>query len=418
MKRIKILIFLGLLIAPFCGAVARNLSVDESTKLIMAESQDIKKAEANIKKMQALLDETNASRWFKVDGVAAYQKGMFDLSINSSLPAVIDNVGTVGITASMPIYTFGKIGYAVDMAKQSLKIAEKSSDLAKIEMQAAAVQMYWSAKMADEMVGIAKKSLQNTKNAAKNLTAAGRANRSNLVKITADVAAREIDLDDAKFNRDSAFRLLKVYAGIDDGESIVLISSFPDKFDDIKAKDISPLEWDVYNLQAKMYDAQKWQNYVGYLPTLAASGSYNYLTYSDSANTLFDGTSSKTSSVGISLSVPLFDAGAKRAAATSSAMSAIAVREDLDKSRKLKTAEYKNLVQKYAHLQEQLKNLFRAKDLAEKAYKLSRDKFLVGQASATELSDVERAFVQTDASILNTKLQILTTSENIKKYEK
>jgi outer membrane protein TolC len=417
MKKIKILVFVGVLCAPFYPLCARNLSVDESTELVMAESQDVKKAEANIKKMQAVLDGVNANRWVKVDGVVAYQKNAFGLPINNSLPAVIDNVGTVGVNASMPIYTFGKIGYAVDMAKQSLKIAEKSSDLAKIEMRASAIQMYWSAKMADEMVGIAEKSLKNTKNAARNLTAAGRANRSNLVKITADVAAREIDLDDAKYNRDAAFRMLKAYAGIDDGESIVLTSKFPDKFNDIKEKEISPVEWDIYNLQAKIYDSEKWKNYAGYLPTLAATGSYDYLTVSDSANNLFDN-ATRTSSVGISLSVPLFDAGAKRAAATSSAMSAISAREDLDKSRKLKTAEYKNLVQKYEHLQEQLKNLFGAKDLAEKAYKLSRDKFLVGQTSATELSDVERAFVQTDASILNTKLQILTAAENIKKYEK
>jgi outer membrane protein TolC len=58
-----------------------------------------------------------------------------------------------------------------------------------------------------------------------------------------------------------------------------------------------------------------------------------------------------------------------------------------------------------------------ARDLSEKAYTLSKSRFLAGQTSATELADVERAQAQTEMALFNAKLQILTTAENIKKYE-
>lgn len=420
--KMKFLAVLCGFLALFNGAdaFARNLTMDDAVAMVVAESQDVKKAAANIEKMQAVLNGIHAGRLPKLDATAAYQTNMFGLPIqasaSASIPGAIDNIGSVGITASMPIYSFGKIGYALDMARNGVKIAETSKRLAQIETRAAAVQMYWSARMMDEFVRIAEKSLKNTQSAQRQLTATGRANRSNLVKISADVAAREIDLADAKFNRDSAFRMLKVYAGIDEAEAISLVSDFPDRFADVRAKDINPLEWDILQLQAKTYDAQKWQIYMGYLPTIAASGSYNYLTFADSMDKLGD-FGLKSANIGVSITMPLFDSGAKMAQATESAMAAVSAREDLDKSRKVKSAEYGDLIQKYDHLRGQLKDLLVARDLSEKAYNLSKARFLAGQTSATELSDVERAQAQMEMAVFNAKLQILTTAESIKKYE-
>jgi outer membrane protein TolC len=152
------------------------------------------------------------------------------------------------------------------------------------------------------------------------------------------------------------------------------------------------------------------------MPTLAATGSYNYMTFADSMENLGD-LYRQSASIGVAVQWTLFDGGAKRAAATQSAMAAISAREDLDKSRKIKGAEYADLIRKHEYLNEQLRDLIKAKDLADKAYQLSRDRFLAGQTSATELADVERAAAQTEASVLNAKFQILTTAESIRKYE-
>ena len=87
------------------------------------------------------------------------------------------------------------------------------------------------------------------------MTAAGRANRSNLVKIESDIAAKEINLSDAKFNRDTAHRMLKILAGIDVDEELNLTTEFPNSFADLDAGKLTTTpEWEILNQQINMYE--------------------------------------------------------------------------------------------------------------------------------------------------------------------
>ena len=56
----------------FSPAYALDLSLNDVVEKIMAESHDLKKANANLKKAEASLDAANANRWFKLDGSASY----------------------------------------------------------------------------------------------------------------------------------------------------------------------------------------------------------------------------------------------------------------------------------------------------------------------------------------------------------
>lgn len=54
------------------NSYALDLSLNDAVDRIVAESQDLKKADANIKKAEAALDSVNANRWMKIDGTATY----------------------------------------------------------------------------------------------------------------------------------------------------------------------------------------------------------------------------------------------------------------------------------------------------------------------------------------------------------
>ena len=431
MKKIGILLLIGMFFVQGASAqTVRNLTLADIVEMVMTESQDLRKANANVRRMKAIMDSVQANRRPALDINARYANivnldhwnpmGGFVIPqvmiAGEEIIAMPDHVGTVGAMATQTLYSFGRIGYALNMARSSLRIAETSRKLAEVEIRAAAVQMYWSAKMMDEMVKVAERSLKNTRDAQRELGAAGRANRLNLVKIAADVAAREIDLNDAKFNRDSAFRMLKVYAGIDEDENIRLVSDFPVAFGTVEEQELAMLEWDILNLQANIHDAERRQQKVGFLPNISAFGAYDMTTFGWDFTEL-GGLYMHNAMVGVTINVPLIDGGARRAQATAAAMEAIAVREDLDRSMRIKTAEYKDLIDRYGHLQRTLKDLFKAKDLAERTYRLSRDRFLAGQTSAVELADVERSLAQMEVAILNATLQILVAAEDIKKYE-
>ena len=417
---------------------AMDLSFNDAVQKIMTESQDIKKADANLKKAQATLDSVNANRWFKVEGSATYMN-MVDVERpfsgkGFSLPtelggllehasggavkniAMPDNIFMAGVTVTQPIYTFGKIGYAVDSVRSAVKISESSKEMARREVRYAAANMYWTAKMTDGIVKISEKSLADTTEAKRKLTSAGRANRSNLVKIEADIATKEISLSDAKFNRDTAHRMLKILSGIDVNEPLVLTDDLPAKFNTTAASDTlkSNPEWDILDQQVKMYEASALSKRFGNMPTLAATGSYNFIASHTDMN-VFDGNKSQSAYWGLALQVPIFDGGLNRANATIDAMNAESVRQDLDKSKKMKSEEYNTAVQRYEHLRNNMESLENARNLAEKAYGISRDRFAAGQTSAVELSEVSSALSQLDMALLNAKYNILMSAESIKK---
>jgi len=425
--------------AAFCmPGMAMDLSLNQAVEKIVAESQDLKKADANVKKAQAQLSAANANRWFKLDGTATYmnminvenpsESSGVDLppalgglisetlkgqSVHIEIP---DNIFMVGVSASQPIYTFGKIGNAVKSVKSAIKMTEASRELTLREVRYSAANIYWTAKMTDEIVKIAKSDLQSARDARRNLSSAGRASRSNLVKIESDIATKEINLSDAEFNRDTAYRMLKILAGIDMDEEITLTDNFPKSFTALDAgKLTNNPEWEILNQQVAMYESKARASRAEYLPTLAATASYNYFAMGPEYDTMFEKKGTQSAYWGLALQMPIFNGGATRANATISAMDAEAARQDLDKSKKLKTEEYDNAIKKYNHLRGNLETLENARNLAAKAYKFSQDRFAAGQTSAVELAEVSAGLYQLDMALINAKYNILMSAESVKK---
>ena len=280
-------------------ASAMDLSLNDAVNMILTESQDLKKADANLKKAEASLDLANSNRWFNISGTATYMNlidvknptksysvnippelgGVLSQMVGQqvNLPASLDipdNMFMAGVSVTQPIYTFGKIGNAVKSVKAAVKMAESNQELTRRAVRYSAVDMYWTAKMTDEIVKISRADLNAARDARKSLTSAGRANRSNLVKIESDIATKEINLSNAEFNRDTAHRMLKILAGIDMNETLNLTDEFPDEFPDLNAGELtSTPQWDVLTEQIQMYERNAKSKRDGALPTLAATAS-------------------------------------------------------------------------------------------------------------------------------------------------
>lgn len=426
------------LYAGFCriDGFAMDLSLNDAVQKIVAESHDLKKADANVKKAQASLDAVNANRWFNIEGSASYMNLInvekpFD-SFNVKLPPelgglvpqlagvenidVPDNIFMAGVTVTQPIYTFGKIGNAVDSMRSAIKMSEYSKEMVAREVRYSAADLYWTAKMTDGIVEIARKNLNDARAAKKKLTGAGRANRSNLVKIESDIATKEINLSDAEFNRDTAHRMLKILAGIDIDEPLNLTDDFPETFPEMENKKLSNTpEWQVLDQQVKMYESKASSNRANGYPTLAAVGSYNYVTMDKDFKNMFNSNASQSAYWGLALKVPIFSGGVNRANATVDVMNAEAARQDLDKAKKITSEKYANAIKQYNHLRDNLGGLTNARNLAAKAYGFSLDRFAAGQTSAVELADVSSGLYQLDVALLNAKYKILMSAESIKK---
>jgi outer membrane protein TolC len=295
-------------------------------------------------------------------------------------------------------------------------MGEDSKEMVVREVKYAAADMYWTAKMTDEIVELAKKDLNNARDARKKLTGAGRANRSNLVKIESDIATKEINLSDAEFNRDTAHRMLKILAGLDIDEPLNLTDKFPKSFPEMDVHELKDTpEWRILNNQVRMYESKASSQRANGYPTLAAMASYNYTTLDKDFDNLFNGNASQSAYWGLALKVPLFSGGANRANATIEAMNAEAARQELDKAKKITGEKYVNAIKQYNHLRSNLKGLENARELAAKAYSFSQARFASGQTSAVELADVSAGLYQLDMALLNAKYKILMSAESVKK---
>ena len=417
---------------------AMDLSLVDATNMIVSESHDLKKADANLKKAEASLDSANSSRWFKLDGSVSYMnlvniedptkqksvtlppsmgglisESLKDKEVTFNIP---DNIFQAGVSLTQPIYTFGKIGNAVKSVRSAIKMADASKEMTLREVKYASAQLYWTAKMTDEIVKLAKQDLNNARAAKKSLTSAGRANRSNLLKIESDIASKEINVSDAEFNRDTAHRMLKIMAGIDTDEQLVLTDEFPKSFEKLNAGELKTTpQWEILSEQVRMYENLAKSKRANAYPTLAATASYSYMVLSEDMDALFDKKGGQSASWGLAIQLPIFSGGLNRANATIEAMNAIAAQQDLEQAKKITTEQYNNAIKQYDRLRGNLETLTKARDLAAQTYKLSQNRFASGQTSAVELADVSAGLYQLDIALLSTKYNILMSAESVRK---
>ena len=417
---------------------AMDLSLVDATNMIVSESHDLKKADANLKKAEASLDSANSSRWFKLDGSVSYMnlvniedptkqksvtlppsmgglisESLKDKEVTFNIP---DNIFQAGVSLTQPIYTFGKIGNAVKSVRSAIKMADASKEMTLREVKYASAQLYWTAKMTDEIVKLAKQDLNNARAAKKSLTSAGRANRSNLLKIESDIASKEINVSDAEFNRDTAHRMLKIMAGIDTDEQLVLTDEFPKSFEKLNAGELKTTpQWEILSEQVRMYENMAKSKRANAYPTLAATASYSYMALSEDMDALFDKKGGQSASWGLAIQLPIFSGGLNRANATIEAMNAIAAQQDLEQAKKITTEQYNNAIKQYDRLRGNPETLTKARDLAAQTYKLSQNRFASGQTSAVELADVSAGLYQLDIALLSTKYNILMSAESVKK---
>ena len=440
MQKIKTVSMVACLFAGVCfsPAYSMDLSLNDAITKIEHESHDLKKAQANVNKAEASLDVANANRWFSIEGTASYMNlvnienpsksmgvelpptmgGLISESLEgqSVFVEIPDNIFQAGLTLTQPIYTFGKIGNAVKSVKSAIKMAESSRELTTREVRYAATDLYWTAKMTDEMVALAQKDLKNAQTAKSKLTSAGRANRSNLLKIESDIITKQVNLANVKFNRDTAHRMLKIMAGIDINEELVLTDNFPTEFAALNAPELkSTPQWEILDEQANMYERLARSKRANNYPTLAATASYTYSSMSGDVGHLFDEKGGQSAYWGLALQMPIFNGGLNRANATIEAMNAEAAREDLAQAKKITTEQYNTAIGQYDMLRDNLESLISARDLAQKTYELSQNRFASGQTSAVELADVSAGLYSLDVSVLQMKYNILMSAEMVKK---
>lgn len=368
------------------------LTIDSAISLALNKSENINMLNLDIEKMDALLDEMKASRWFKLSASA----GLSISKSDSNYPYAMHRnmyVGRVAANITQPIYTFGAISNSINAAKEAKNIAELSKELGIRSLTFAVAQSYYAALLADENYLIAKNAYDNAVKTKKVVerSAAIRPIKSDLIRASADMASREVLVDIARYNRDKSYRLLKILCFIGDNENIVLSTGFTKQFtkilsDNLTADISNYPELKILKKQSDMYGLQAKAKRAQFYPKLFVTGSVSRDRYDLNKDKTFD-RYSNDASIALGINATLWDGGSAFAQARQDRIESMKVLEKYNFQLRNLTNEVNDKIDEYNTYIAALTRLKNTIALAEKSYDMSVSRFKTGKTSALEIND-------------------------------
>jgi len=400
-----------LFVCPPAGVFSQDLSLDEAVSLALENSEDIQKMRLDIEKMERVTEEARASRWFTVDAAFRYELDHLDKKNISVVNNPVNSTGDLiqrpyemdvdvytaeaSVTVLQPVFTFGKISESIKAAKYALEASGHQEKAAERGMRYAARLLYYSALLSDEMLGIAQKSYKNALKSKKYLqnAAVSRPVKSDLIRVSADVALRKPGVDKARHAKNESYRALKILCDIPEDEVISLSDSLDDDFPRFSTDELGDTLEDHPELAAldfagKMHQSRAHAKKAERYPEIIAFGGY-VKDFESKKQDLDDYYGKEVTYVGLQINIPIWDHGKADARARQEKIESKKINLDILKKRKELRQKLNNAVEKHGAYRGVYKNQKLALTLSKKSYQTSLSRFENGQTSATELNDAE-----------------------------
>lgn len=326
----RVLIFAGVVGVFLCqvhsvlSAHAGNkLTLEECIAIALKRQPAIRAARENVRASQGRETQAASPYFPQVNASTGYSKshasgGAFGTSITKSY--------TTTLSANQLLYDFGKTGNSSDAAEWGTRSSEKDAGRVSQEVVLTVKQAYYSLLQANKLVEVAQKTLEQTESHLRQAQAFFRAGS----KPRFDVTRAEVDVNNAKLGLINAKNSVRIQTivlnnamGIDPGQATEIeeaLSSVPATLpaldqaqaDALKNRpEMLKAEADIEAAKARVRVEQ-----ANYLPTLSASGAYNWATGTSDMGE-FNGVPLKGDiqnswNAGVMLTVPLFQGGLTR----------------------------------------------------------------------------------------------------------
>lgn len=332
MIRFWILILVAQLLAPAAGVNAeeKKLSLSECIETALKNQPAMRAARANIGAGQGRETQAASPYFPQVSASTGYSE-------NRQLGGVLGGESTSkGYTTTLQvnqlIYDFGKTGNAYDAARWGTRSSEQDAERVSQEVVLNVKQAFFALLQANKLVEVAQKTVEQTESHLSQAQAFFHAGS----KPRFDVTRAEVDVNNAKLsliNAKSSVRIrtiaLNNAMGVDPGQATQIIEAFPPvpplptleqaQTDALKSRpEFNKAEADIEAAKARVKAEES-----NYLPTLSASGAYNWA--HGTTETEFGGQSlpgftgqsiqsdiQNSWNAGIMLTVPLFQGGMTR----------------------------------------------------------------------------------------------------------
>ncbi len=383
------------------SAQAIELSLEDALKYALERNEDIGISELTIEQSKQIVREVESAIYPSVTVTGQYVARHTHTSpheANFSAQSAF-NLGA-GVEVNQLLFTFGMIENAIEAAELAENLMYTQKDIAYSSLRYAIRNAYFVTLMYEENYRIARQSYWNALNTKKKLEASAsvRTSQSDLIKVDADIASRKPTVDSAKLLLDQSYRLLQTLCVLD--EPVTKLTTQFKEMDIIdfdletalSVVDNSPtikLYTQQMEYHSKLAEAKRDANN----PSISLRGSYGFGDNSPHFY-LTDPTWSGEASLGVFLTIPLYDGGKAEAQGRQEDLNVKINRSKLVQTKRNLENDLKNYYETYTTNLKVLKMDDHAINLANRSYELSLARFLNGQASAVELNDVESGLTQ------------------------
>lgn len=406
------------------------ISLDTAIEIALEESNTIKIADLTIKKTGYAKKGSYAALYPNISVSGSYQRTLKKqvMAMEFQGQAMEIEVGkwnnvSAGVTASMPLIN-AQLWQSMKLSALDVEIAVEQARSSKISMISQVKKAYYAVLLAKQVYDVYK---QVYDNAAKNLERteqnynAGKSSEYEYLRAQVNVKNAEPNMYSAMTAIDLAIWQLKAVMGVDLEANIGVVGNIDQYKDEMLAFSIMSENINLDNnstlIQLQMQEQQiertvKMTKY-HYIPTLAASFSYNYMAMGDD----FKFKWYPYSVVGLSLNIPIFDgfstsSNIRQYKAAKNIMQLN--REDTERNLKITLKNYENQIttcmKNYAAAESTVEVAQRSYDIAERMYEL-------GKATLLELNDAMIGLVQAQLTMSQAVYSFMVTKSSIEELE-
>ena len=300
---------------------------------------------------------------------------------------------SASLQLQMPLYSQTALT-ALEMSKTLDLLNSLSYEKAREDLIVQISKMYYLAQNTEEQIGIIKDNIKRLEE-LRDIT---QAFHDNDMALSVDVKRVNVNLENLSVQYDNAKAMLtqqyNMMKYVIDYPAEKDITVEKGDIEEVNLAALSGLNENLYELQLlrtqqTLAEQQKKLAKSGYLPTLALTGNWTYMAYTDKFKNWFHSGESnhwyKSNGIGLSLRIPIFDGLEKRSKIRKAQVDIDNAKLSYENALKGMQTQYANAVNDLANNQ---RNFSKQRDnylLAEDIYKVTSDRYREGIASMTEV---------------------------------
>lgn len=332
------MVVIVLLLQSFPGAIhaeGATLTLEECVGTALKNHPSVRAARENVRAGQGRETQAASPYYPQVTASTGYSKS------SSSGGAIGDSMTrsyATTLSVNQMLYDFGKTGNAYDAAQWGTRSSEQDAERVTQDVVLNVKQAYYALLAARKLVEVAQKTIEQTESHLRQAQAffrAGSRPRFDVTRAEVDVNNAKLGLIKAKNNVRIRTIALNNAMGIDPGQATEIEEALPlvPVMPALEQTQTDALRNRPEMMKAEVeIDAAKARvrtELSNYLPTLSASGAYNWATGTSEMG-IFRGVIQNSWNAGVVLSVPLFQGGLTRGRVSEARANLIALESQRD----------------------------------------------------------------------------------------